>query len=281
MATELNLYELLQVDRRASPEVIEVAYRRLAKKYHPDLNRSPDALDMMKKLNYAYQILGDPEKRLEYDRKLEFASVPNSAPRKTYKSNKSPLTRTESRSATSNLGCSIFAILGGLFLIYRISTFIPHPTPTPIVFAFPTARNNIIFPTLTPVVNLPTLRPLFTLEPNLTIRSTVTPQPTMTPFPKVLWVCVDLAYGRGEPNDFAKISFMMSQRDGWYLEPDGNKPRIENNWIAVKWNASPTGSSWVKLTDLCAERPNIVRSSTVTPTFSVEKFLCEQLGNCE
>lgn len=70
MPSEPNFYELLQVDRRASQEVIEAAYHRLAKEYHPDLNKSPGAVEMMQRLNYAHQILNDPRRREQYDRWL-------------------------------------------------------------------------------------------------------------------------------------------------------------------------------------------------------------------
>lgn len=69
-----TLYDILEVSKRASKEVIEKAYRTLAKKYHPDLqteeNRA-NAEEKMKKINEAYDILSDDEKRREYDRKLE------------------------------------------------------------------------------------------------------------------------------------------------------------------------------------------------------------------
>jgi hypothetical protein len=62
-------YVILQVARHAEPEVIEAAYRRLARKYHPDVDSSPDANARMQKINWAYEILKDPVKRASYDRK--------------------------------------------------------------------------------------------------------------------------------------------------------------------------------------------------------------------
>ncbi|MCH9038928.1 MAG: J domain-containing protein [Chloroflexi bacterium] len=62
-----DLYKVLQVDPRAGPEVVRAAYRVLAQKYHPDLNPSPNAADAMKRLNNAYEVLGDPRCRSEYD----------------------------------------------------------------------------------------------------------------------------------------------------------------------------------------------------------------------
>lgn len=67
----MNHYQVLQVDRAASPEVIEAAYRRLAKMYHPDVNPNASAQEKMKAINAAYSVLRDPASRLAYDRRLE------------------------------------------------------------------------------------------------------------------------------------------------------------------------------------------------------------------
>lgn len=69
-----TLYEILEVSENASPEIIEKAYKTLAKKYHPDLQSEAGkqrAEGMMKKINEAYEILGNEEKRKEYDAKLK------------------------------------------------------------------------------------------------------------------------------------------------------------------------------------------------------------------
>lgn len=68
MQDQTDLYEILQVHPAAEQEVIDVAFRRLARMYHPDVNSSPDANERMKALNLAYEILGDPAKRADYDR---------------------------------------------------------------------------------------------------------------------------------------------------------------------------------------------------------------------
>lgn len=59
---------MLQVDPSAEQEVVDVAYRRLARKYHPDVNKSPEAALRMRELAAAYDVLKDPLKRAEYDR---------------------------------------------------------------------------------------------------------------------------------------------------------------------------------------------------------------------
>ena len=64
-----DLYEILGVDKNASDEEIKSAYRKLAKKYHPDLNKdNPSAQEKFKEVNQAYEVLGDKEKRSNYDR---------------------------------------------------------------------------------------------------------------------------------------------------------------------------------------------------------------------
>lgn len=69
-----TLYDILEVSRKASKEIIEKAYKTLAKKYHPDVQSAEDkanAEEMMKKINHAYDVLSDDERRREYDRGLE------------------------------------------------------------------------------------------------------------------------------------------------------------------------------------------------------------------
>jgi hypothetical protein len=63
----LNLYEVLQVSTSASPEVVQAAYRALARSYHPDVNPSSDAARRMRQLNAAYSVLSDPVRRARYD----------------------------------------------------------------------------------------------------------------------------------------------------------------------------------------------------------------------
>lgn len=63
-------YELLGVDRNSSQEEIKKAYHELALTYHPDVNKTEKARDLMKLLNEAYEVLSDLEKRADYDSKL-------------------------------------------------------------------------------------------------------------------------------------------------------------------------------------------------------------------
>jgi hypothetical protein len=64
----IDYYKVLQVDPGAEREVIAAAYKRLSLKYHPDTNKEPDASQRMTEINLAYEILGNPEKRVAYDR---------------------------------------------------------------------------------------------------------------------------------------------------------------------------------------------------------------------
>jgi curved DNA-binding protein CbpA len=69
-----DYYKILQIDPAADPEIIAVAYKRLARKYHPDTNGSLDATLRMQEINAAYQVLRDPVKRAQYDRERSFHS---------------------------------------------------------------------------------------------------------------------------------------------------------------------------------------------------------------
>lgn len=69
-----NYYQILEVDKNASFEVVEKAYKTLVKKYHPDLQESSlknDSEEKLKLINEAYEVLSDEEKRKNYDLALQ------------------------------------------------------------------------------------------------------------------------------------------------------------------------------------------------------------------
>ena len=75
-----NYYDILQINQNASPEIIEKAYKTLAKKYHPDLqeeSNKKEAEEILKEINEAYEILSNPEKKALYDQNLKDETISN------------------------------------------------------------------------------------------------------------------------------------------------------------------------------------------------------------
>lgn len=74
----MNYYKILEVDKNASPEVIEKAYKTLVKKYHPDLQESnlkQASEEKIKLINEAYEILSNPISRAKYDETLKQTEI--------------------------------------------------------------------------------------------------------------------------------------------------------------------------------------------------------------
>ena len=75
MADKRDYYEVLGVQKGAGEDELKKAYRKLARKYHPDLNKdNPEAADKFKEVNEAYEVLSDKDKRAKYDQ-FGFAGV--------------------------------------------------------------------------------------------------------------------------------------------------------------------------------------------------------------
>ncbi len=70
-----NYYEILEIDKKASTEIVEKAYKTLVKKYHPDLqegSKKQECEEKLKLINEAYEILSNPEKREKYNQEIEY-----------------------------------------------------------------------------------------------------------------------------------------------------------------------------------------------------------------
>lgn len=76
-----DYYARLGVSRQATPEEIKKAFRGLARRFHPDISKAPDAEQRMSELNEAYVVLSDPDKRAAYDRLAEQRQASGDAPR--------------------------------------------------------------------------------------------------------------------------------------------------------------------------------------------------------
>lgn len=62
-----SLYDTLEITENSTPDEIKKAYRKLARKYHPDVNKDPQAEEKFKEINAAYEVLSNPEKKQQYD----------------------------------------------------------------------------------------------------------------------------------------------------------------------------------------------------------------------
>lgn len=90
---EKNYYKILQIDKNASPEIVEKAYKTLVKMYHPDLQDNKMKQECEKKiklLNEAYETISDEQKRKQYDFEIEQKKIEQQENIKNYNQN-SPL----------------------------------------------------------------------------------------------------------------------------------------------------------------------------------------------
>lgn len=85
-----NYYDILQINQNASPEIIEKAYKTLAKKYHPDLQSEENkkkSEEILKEINEAYEVLSNPEKKALYDQNLKNNNISKEAYDNLYNEN--------------------------------------------------------------------------------------------------------------------------------------------------------------------------------------------------
>lgn len=109
----VNYYKVLQVDPEAETEVIEGAYRRLALKYHPDIDKSPGADEKMKLINEARRILTNPQERRRYDQQFNQNSLSQS-PQNTSRHQETVDDRWDDNSARTLAAQLLMIIQGNL-----------------------------------------------------------------------------------------------------------------------------------------------------------------------
>ncbi len=106
-----NYYEILEVDKKASPEVIDKAYKTLVKKYHPDLQDDKmhvEYEEKMKEINEAYSILSDEYKKTNYDEQLQETMVSIEEYQRVLLENQQLKAQLENKNPTSsNIGSVI------------------------------------------------------------------------------------------------------------------------------------------------------------------------------
>jgi curved DNA-binding protein CbpA len=143
-----SLYEVLQVVPQAEPGVIQASYRVLARRYHPDVNQDPESAARMRELNAAYDVLGDPIRRAQYDAERAWAAGPR-APQHSSRASTvgsfstvarpiAPAHAMTIRSAASpafraRLVLVALALLGALTLLLWLLLEMLNEVPTPLL----------------------------------------------------------------------------------------------------------------------------------------------------
>lgn len=113
MAERRDFYDVLGVSRTASADEIQRAYRKLARNWHPDLNKSPDAADRFKDITEAYDVLSDPETRRRYDAfGHDFRQVPPDVDPATWERARA---RTQTVPEDGDIPFDLEDLFGGIF----------------------------------------------------------------------------------------------------------------------------------------------------------------------
>jgi curved DNA-binding protein len=119
MADDRDFYDVLGVSRNASQDDIQQAYRRLAREYHPDLNKDPGAEERFKDVSEAYAVLSDPDTRRRYDAfGPGFRQVPDGVDPDAYRRAASGAGRSRGPGFGSGFGgggIDLDDLLGGMF----------------------------------------------------------------------------------------------------------------------------------------------------------------------
>jgi curved DNA-binding protein len=119
MTDRRDFYEILGVPRDASKEEIQRAYRKLARQWHPDLNKSPEATERFKDITEAYDVLSDPDTRRRYDAfGPAFRQVPPDVDAASFARQR---VRPQRPFEEEGLGLDLDDLLGGLFGTMRRS----------------------------------------------------------------------------------------------------------------------------------------------------------------
>lgn len=127
MESEPDYYEILQVHPGAEWEVIEAAYRRLARKYHPDVNKDVEAEERMRDLNAAYEVLSNPIFREDYDQRRSYGGFVASEPiSNSGFASTVPASQPWSLAATSRFWLRWLAVLPAGILSAVLVTFPVH-----------------------------------------------------------------------------------------------------------------------------------------------------------
>ena len=125
-SSQEDYYKILQADPAADPDIIAVAYKRLARKYHPDTNPSPEAPRRMQALNTAYQVLRDPDTRAQYDReRLAQASWSGTRYAEAPRPHEEPEATRPRPTADADAACQGRTPTAGMMLKWLVTRLVP------------------------------------------------------------------------------------------------------------------------------------------------------------